>query len=839
MSKPRLAETLSNQFCVRGRDMTQVPATARVVVIGGGAVGASCLYHLAKAGWTDSLLVERNELTAGSTWHAAGNVPTFSSSWSIMNMQRYSAELYRSLGEIADYPMNYHVTGSLRLAHTDERMQEFSRVSGMGRYQGLEIGVVGTDELKARYPFLETHDLKGGLFDPYDGDIDPAQLTQALAKAARDLGAAIVRYCPVTAVRRENSEWVVTTPLGEIRCEYVVNSAGYYAQRIAEMFRPYGGRQLPMMVMSHQYLLTEEIPEIEAWSAESGRKLPLLRDVDVSYYLRQEKHGLNLGPYERNCRAHWVEPDDPMPDDFSFQLFPDDLDRLEHYVSDAMARVPLLATAGINKVINGPIPYTPDGHPLIGPMPGVPNAFEACVFTFGICQAGGAGKVLAEWVTEGQTEWDMWSCDPRRFTTFCDQDYCNAKGMEVYGNEYAIHFPHHEWPAGRNKKLSPIHESLIASGAQFGAYNGWERANWFAKDGDDTSEEATLTFRRDGPWFKRVGEECQAVMRNAGILDLPGFSRYAVRGEKVAEWFAGLITGKVPKTGRMGLGYFADDRGRIVSEMTLSRIEDDGILCISPAVAQWHDRALLEANLPADGSIVISEDTDDYDCFLLTGPNSREILQMCTDGADELSWLSIKRGRVDAHDVLFQRVSFAGELGWEIHVRNDAAGEVYDILLDAGKSHDLKPFGMYALDSLRLEKGYRTWKGDLSTDYTMLEAGLGRFIDWSKPAFPGKEALERERQQGSKKSFATLVVDASDFDAPYMSTIWKGDEVVGETTSGGWGHRVEKSIALAMVRPDLAEAGSELEVEIFGERRPAIVQPNVAVWDPENLRQKA
>ena len=422
--------------------MSELPNHANVIIIGGGAVGASCAYHLALAGWNNVVLLEKNELTAGSTWHAVGNVPTFSSSWSIMNMQRYSAELYRGLGAAVDYPMNYHVTGSIRLAHTDERMNEFRRVVGMGSYQGMSLELLSPDEIAAKYPFIATHDLKGALYDPYDGDIDPAQLTQALAKGSRNLGARIERFCPATGARREGDKWVISTPKGDISCDYVVNAAGYCAREVGKWF----GRDVPMIVMSHQYMLFDTVPEVAEHSAKTSKKLPLLRDVDSSYYLRQEKNGFNLGPYERNCKAHWVSKDDPFPEDFSFQLFPDDLDRLEWYITDAMARVPLLETAPLTKTINGPIPYTPDGNPLIGPMPGVPNAFEACVFTFGICQAGGAGKVLAEWMTKGATEWDMWSCDPRRFTGFEDQAYVIAKGMEVYGHEYAMHFPHFSWP---------------------------------------------------------------------------------------------------------------------------------------------------------------------------------------------------------------------------------------------------------------------------------------------------------------------------------------------------------------------------------------------------------
>ncbi|MEM7464819.1 MAG: FAD-dependent oxidoreductase, partial [Pseudomonadota bacterium] len=616
--------------------MAKIPQRARVVIIGGGAVGVSSLYHLALSGWTDCVLLEKNELTAGSTWHAAGNVPTFSSSWSIMNMQRYSAEMYRGLADKVDYPMNYHVTGSVRLGHSPERLQEFKRVMGMGRYQGMDLDIMGPNEIRSRYPFVETHDLTGALYDPYDGDIDPAQLTQALAKGARDLGAKIVRFCPATGVKREGESWIISTPEGEIECEYVVNAAGYYAHEVGKWF----GRDLPMMVMSHQYMLFDDIPEIVEWSEETGGKLPLLRDVDSSYYLRQEKNGMNLGPYERNCRAHWADADDPMPEDFSFQLFPDDLDRLEWYINDAIERVPILGTAGLYKTINGPIPYTPDGYPLIGPMPGVPNAFEACVFTFGICQAGGAGKVLAEWITEGQTEWDMWSCDPRRFTAYCDHDYCVAKGMEVYGHEYAMHFPHHAWPAGREKKHSPIHQKLVDMGAQLGAYNGWERANWFAKSGDDTSEEATQTWKRQGPWFPRVREECLAVRDAAGILDLAGFSRYALSGEGAADWLAEQITGRIPKVGRIGLGYFSDDDGRVVTEMSMVRFAENEILLITAATAQWHDFEWLQKHLPKDGSLSLIDKTDEFSCQIFTGPVTRDILSGICDADLSLPWLS-------------------------------------------------------------------------------------------------------------------------------------------------------------------------------------------------------
>ncbi|NNK78145.1 MAG: FAD-dependent oxidoreductase, partial [Litoreibacter sp.] len=587
--------------------------------------------------------------------------------------------------------------------------------------------------------------------------------------------------------------------------------------------------------MSHQYFLTDEIPELAAWTKENGRKVPLLRDVDSSYYLRQDKNGLNLGPYERNCKAHWVTPDDPMPEDFSFQLYPDDLDRLEWYIEDAMARVPLLGSQGVSRVINGPIPYAPDGLPLIGPMPGVPNAYEACVFTFGITQGGGAGKVLAEWITEGETEWDMWAVDPRRYTDYTDQDYCHQKAMEVYGHEYAMHFPYHEWPAGRDKKLSPVHDKVLELGGVMGAYNGWERANWFAQSGDDTSLETTETWARSGPWEPRIREECEAVRDAVGVLDLPGFSRFNLSGEGAAEYLRGKITGGLPKVGRMNLAYFSDSRGRILTEMSVLRHAEDHFTLITAATAQWHDRDVLANGLP-DG-VSLSDHTTEYSTLIVCGPKARDLFEAMDTEADlTLPWLSHQAARVNGVDCALARVSFAGELGWEIHALNANIPALYEAVLAAGA----KPFGMYALNSLRIEKGYRAWKGDLSTDYSLLEGGLDRFVKLDKPQdFPGKGALLNEKQQGSKKRFVTMAVQANGHDAPYMSTVWDGDTVVGETTSGAWGYRVNHSIALGMIKTELAQPGTELQIEIYGERVKATVQSDAPLWDPDNERLRA
>ncbi|MEL6978092.1 MAG: FAD-dependent oxidoreductase [Pseudomonadota bacterium] len=818
------------------RTPSQAPSQARVVVIGGGIVGVSALYHLAKAGWSDAILLEKNELTAGSTWHAAGNVPNFSVSSSIMNIQRYGAALYRELAADPEYPINYHVTGSIRLAHSVERMREFEHVRSLAAGQGLTFEMMSPADVKAAYPFIETHDLEGALWDPLDGDIDPAQPTQALAARARALGATVLRHQPATGLRREGDDWVVETAAGSIRCEVIVNAAGYYARQVGAWLAPYGGRIPPMVTLQHQYLLTEEIPALEAWSAEQGRKLPLLRDVDSSYYLRQEKHGLNLGPYERGGETAWTDLASGAPEDFSFQLFPDNLERIEWYIEDAMARMPLLGEAGVSRVINGPIPYAPDGNPLIGPVPGVRNAFEACGFTFGIAQGGGAGKALAEWVTEGETEWDLWSCDPRRFLDHADQAFCDATGAQVYRHEYAMHFPMHAWPAGRPARQGPNDEAVRAAGGVMEAYGGWERALWFAGAGDDASEAATQCWDREGPWLKRIRAEAEAVRDGAGLLDLPGFSRFTLEGPGAAAWLLGRSVSGLPKIGRVSLAYFADTRGRLLTEMSVLRRGEDAFTLITAAAARRHDFDLLAAALPASGSLSLRDETDRLTTLVVTGPEARALLAPLAEADLALPWLSHQSAIVAGRRAMLARVSFAGELGWEVHCAMEDAPAIYAALRAAGAA----PFGMAALDSLRIEKGYRSWKGDLSSDFTVLECGLDRFVQLGKEQdFPGKAAMAAEAERGPAQRFVALLLEDTPRDAPYMAPIFAGAERVGFVTSCAYGWRVGGVVALGMARTGVAPPGTRLEVEIFGERIGAVAQPDGPLWDPSNARLRA
>jgi dimethylglycine dehydrogenase len=805
---------------------------ARVVVIGGGAVGCSALYHLTQLGITDAVLFERDELTAGSTWHAAGNCPNFSTSWNLIKLQRHSTRLYAELAKRVGYDINYHVTGSIRLAHTADRVDEFRHVVSQARAQGIEFEMLTPAQIAARHPFLQTEDIVAGLWDPHDGDIDPAQLTQALAKGARDAGAQIYRNTRVTGLERAPSgEWRVITNKGDVRAESVINAAGYRGGEVAAMV----GEYLPIVTLAHQYLVTEDIPELVA---RGSARLPLLRDPDVSYYMRQERQGLILGPYEWQATAHWLNG---IPEDFALQLFDDDTGRLEKYIEAACARVPILGSVGVKTVINGPIPYAPDGNPLIGPAPGLPGLFHCCAFTFGIAQAGGAGKVIAEWVAHGQPEWDMWPLDARRYLEFANPKFTLAKAIETYQNEYGVGFPVEERPAGRPAKSSPVYQRLKNKGAKFGARGGWERAVYFPREGDPR-DRPELSFRRPD-WHAAVARECRAVQERVAVLDLPGFTKFEVTGPRAATWLDHMVAGTVPRPGRTALNYFCAPSGGIVTEMTVTGFAEDRYWLISAAAGERHDEHWLRAHLPIDRDAVRIENLSArFGSLIVVGPKSREVLSALT--AADLSnaafpWLSMRTIDIAYTRAIALRVNYVGELGWELHLPVEHLLSVYDLLWEAGARIGIADYGLYAMDSLRLEKCYRAWKGDLTTEYTPFMASLDRFVKLDKPGgFIGQEALRREAASGPRERFVPLVVDAADADAAAVSIVYQGKSAVGLVTSGGYGYRLNQSIALAYVRTDLAAPGSELEVEILGSRRRAVVGRE-PLYDPENARLRA
>lgn len=809
-------------------------AAARVVIIGGGVAGTSALYHLAERGWTDCMLLEMDELTSGSTWHAAGNIPTFSGSRNIIKMQHYSTELYAKLAIDPTYPINYHQTGSIRLAQNHQRMEEFEHITAMAQAMGMEYEMIDNAEMKKRNPFLEDHDLQGALWDPYDGDIDPSQLTQALATHARNAGASIHRFTKVTGVSRTASgEWNVQTDKGNVLAEYVINAGGYRGAEVTEM----SGKYLPMVTLEHQYLVTESIPELEEFKG----LMPLVRDPDDSYYLRQEKTGLILGPYEKErAVARWV--DGKIPEKFAYELYADDLDRLEWYIEKACERMPILGSVGVQRVINGPIPYSPDGSPYVGPAFGMPNFFHMNGFSFGICQGGGAGKSIAEWIIDGKPEWDLWDLDPRRYTDFADQPYVLDRAIELYQHEYAINFPNEERPAGRPRKVTPAYDTLLAKGAQFGARGGWERATWFPQPGETIG--AAPSYQQ-GEWFNTVGAECRNVRDNVGLLDLGGFTKYDVRGEGATAWLDSLIAGKMPREGRLSLSYFCAEDGGVWSEMTITRLAKEHYLLITASAAKWHDYQWLDEHLPAGSPITINDISDDVGSLVVAGPRSREVLQQLTNtdlSNESFRWLTCQEIQLGGIAVRALRVNYVGELGWELHVNTEDHLALYEALMKAGESFDLKDFGMYAMESMRLEKSYRAWKAELDHEYSPLRSGLNRFVDLNKPVeFKGKAALVMEAAKPMIDIFATLVIDAdseSDVinktDALYGCPIFSNGENVGYTTSGGYGHRIEKSVALSYVKPEMAEPGTKVQVKILGVMRNATVVAE-SPYDSDNV----
>jgi dimethylglycine dehydrogenase len=801
------------------------------VVIGGGVVGCSALYHLTRLGWSDAMLLERDELTAGSTWHAAGNCPNFSSSWALLRLQQYSTQLYARLAREAGSEITYHRTGSIRLAHSADRVDEFRHVASQARALGLGFELLSPGEIRARHPFLELDGIRAGLWDPDDGDIDPAQLTQGFARGARDRGAEICRQTRVTGLRvLAAGGWRIETTQGVIEAEHVINAAGYRGGEVAAMV----GEYLPIVTLSHQYLVTEEIP---ALVARGAARLPLVRDPDVSYYLRQERHGLLLGPYESGARAHWPGG---VPAEFAYQLFPDDLGRLEDYIAAACARVPILGSVGVKRIINGPIPYAPDGNPLLGPASSARNFFHCCAFTFGIVQAGGAGKVIAEWVVNGEPDWDVWPLDVRRYFEFAGPSYALAKAIETYGNEYGIGYPQEERPAGRPAQTSPLHERLQEQGAVFGARGGWERAVYFRERGDAAGAECS--FRRPH-WHRAVERECAAVAEGVGLLDLTGFARFEVSGGGAARWLDHLIAGAVPREGHATLAYACSPRGGIVMEMTITHLPGGRFWLLAAAAAQRHAADWLRQHQSSiHGQLEITNITDAHGTLVIAGPRARELLARVTPAEHSntsFPWLAARAIEIAGTPLWALRVSYVGELGYELHVPMDKLRPVHAQLAAAGSELGLRPFGLYAVESLRLEKCYRSWKADLTTEYSPLAASLERFVRFDKAAdFIGRAALLKAAATGVPERLVPLLVEARDADAAPVSIVYRGGAAVGLVTSGGYGYRLRQSIALAYVRTDLAAPGTELEVEVLGERRRAVVTRE-PLYDPDNLRLRS
>jgi dimethylglycine dehydrogenase len=816
-------------------------SAARVVVIGGGVVGVSILYHLAKKGWTDVVLVERKELTSGSTWHAAGLLPLFNMSYSVGQVHKYSVAFYDELQKETGQDVGLKTVSNIRLAQTKDRMDEYLQYAGVAETIGVEVKFLTPDQVKEIWPLCNTEGLVGAIQHPGDGYIQPADLTQALAQGARSRGAEIYRNTTVTGISRSPSaEWVVHTDKGDIKCEHVVSASGDFARQTGAMV----GLDIPAIPVEHQYIVTEDHPELTKRRQEGLPELGVLRDSDNQWYMRQEKDGLILGPYEKYAPACYV--DGPSAES-EYELFQEDLERLEPHIEGAMFRVPIFGEAGVKEVYNGAICYTPDGNPIIGPAWDVPNFWLSEGHSFGITAAGGGGWQLAEWIVEGEPSIDMLGVDPRRFGEYCTKSYLVTKNEEAYEHVFITHYPDEERPAARGLRKSPVYDRLKDLGAVFGQLYGWERANFFATDG--MAQEDDWSFRRSN-WFEAIRKECETVRDNVGVLDMTAFAKARVSGPGAEAFLDHFVANKLPqKVGRIGLAHSLSVRGGVHSEFSVMREEPDKLTghpsfyVVSAGGFKRLDHDWLKKHMPTDGSVRFDDLTTQMGVLVVAGPKARELMQRVSPRTDfsnkAFPWLSGKWIDVGYAPVNAMRVNFVGELGWELHHPIEYQLHIFDALMEAGKDLGLKPFGIRAMDSLRIEKSYRLPGRELSIEYAALESGLDRFVHLNKGDFLGRDALSQWQSKGFKWAFATLEVhDTTDADALGSNPILQNGEVVGRCTSGNYGFRVDKSLALAMIHPTLTAPGTKLEIDILGTRHPCTALEE-SPWDPKNERLRA
>jgi len=799
---------------------------SKVVVIGGGVAGCSILYHLTKLGWSDVTLVEENELTSGSTWHAAGLCTQMISSWNLMKVLQYSLQLYKSLEAETGQAVDFHECGSLRIGTSQNRIDEFHNRKGIAETLGIPFEVITPDRARELHPLANFDEAKAIAYIPSDGYVDPTGVTNALAKGATSAGAEINRNTSVKAIERSGDSWIVKTNKGEIRADIVVNAAGQWARQVGRLV----GLELPIVPIEHHYLITEPLKVVQDLQVE----LPVLRDPDSSYYIREEGGGLLVGPFERNTVAWAV---DGIPADFHSSLLEPAMERLEESLAGCAERVPAFADAPIRTIINGPDGYTPDGHCLMGPVPGLKNFHVLAGFSiFGIVFGGGAGKYAAEWIVDGQPGDNMWELDARRFDDYASSSkYVVTRALEVYEREYAIHFPEEELPGARPLKTGPLYDKLLAKGAVYGARFGWERPLWYAKRGP---AEDAYSFRRSN-WHAAVGEECRAVRAAVGVLDQSSFAKYEVSGPGAERFLDHLCANKLPKTvGRIVLTQMCTPRGGIECDVTVTKLAENHYYLVSAAATELHDYAWIERHLPDDGSVRLENTTSRVATLTLAGPRSRDLLQSLTDtdiSNEAFRFFRCQDLRVGMAPVRALRVSFVGELGYELHHPMEYQRHIYDLLMQQGEPHGIVDWGYRALDSMRLEKAYRLWGSDMSADWTPLEAGLERFVDFSKGEFIGRDALLRQQRAGVERKLACLVIDAKDADAHGFEPIFAGGKAIAYVASGGYGHALQKSIAFSYLPVAHGEPGTELEVAILGERRAATVveQP---LYDPKNER---
>jgi len=818
----------------------------KALVVGGGAVGTSVAYHLARAGWADVMLLERDELTSGSTWHAAGLLPLFNMSFATTHIHQYSVEFYKTLEAETGLNAGFSVVGNLRMAQTKARMDEYMLYATTAETCGVPYEWMTPAQMKERWPLLRTDDLEGAIFHPTDGYINPADVTMAMAKGARQRGVAIARKWQVDGYEWTGSEWRVTltkmvekggnlVPSGEqqiITAAHVVTATGNHAQRTAQLL----GLKIPAIPVEHQFIVTEPDPALVAYRKNGGPEHPVLRDADAKWYVREERGGWLLGPYERNAPARFQYG---VPDHFRADLFPLDLERIEAEYMSMIHRLPTSEEVGLKDDFNGPICYTPDGNPLVGPAPGLRNMWLAEGFSFGITAAGGTGFYLAQMMVEGEAEIDMASLDPKRFGAWMTTEYAVAKNEEAYEHVFILHHPDEERPAARPLRTSPAYDRQAALGAQFGQVNGWERPNYYAPIGFD--DHAARSFRRGG-WWQYAVDEAKAIRTGVGLIDATAFTKHVVKGPGATAFLDWFTCNKLPKVGRINLTYALTAAGTTRTEYTIVRRGIDEYYLVSAGAWTAYDsdhlRKAAEDKAGAFGYIEIHDMTTQYGVFAIAGPKTRDVLGVMIRDADpqtvlsntRFPWLSSRKIELGMCPVDAIRVAYTGELGWELHHPIEMQNYLFDLLMAAGEAHDLKLVGARAQNWLRQEKSYRAFGAELGRDATPQEADLSRFIDLDKE-FHGKQAM---LDKGIRSKCCTLLIDGPpDADPWGREALYLSGEKVGRLTSGGYSVAFGKSIGIGYLPPALAVDGTKVEVKMLNRLWPATVTCD-SPYDPKN-----
>ncbi len=807
---------------------------AKAVVVGGGVVGVSALYHLAKKGWSDVVLVERKELTSGSTWHAAGLLPLFNMSYSVGQLHKYAVDFYKTLEDETGQNVGFSVVSNIRLATTKDRMDEYHQYAAVAKTIGVKVNFLTPEEVKKIWPLCNTDGLIGAIQHPEDGYIQPADLTQALAKGARDKGAEIYRNTNVTSINQlENEMWLVETDKGSIECEHVISCSGNFARQTGKMV----GLDIPVIPVEHQYIVTEPHPEIQKRKEQGLPEMGVLRDSDSSWYMREERGGLILGPYEKGAPACYV---DGPNQNSEFELFQEDIERIEPHIESAIHRVPIFGEVGVKKVYNGAICYTPDGSPIVGPAWDLKNFWINEGHSFGITAAGGAGWQLAEWIVDGEPTIDMLGVDPRRFGDYATKSFLIEKNEEAYANVFTVHYPDEEREAGRPLRQAPCYDRLKDLGGVFGQKFGWERANWFAPKDIEPIDD--WSFRRS-KWFPHVGNECLNVQNNVGILDMTAFAKCRISGPGAKDFLDNLVANKLPqKNGRVNLCHALNTRGGVHSEFTIAKESNDSFYLVSAGAFQRLDHDWIKKWMPKDRSVSFENLTNSIGVLVVAGPKSRDLLNKIsnTDFSNKaFPWLSAQKIDVGLAPSIAMRMNFVGELGWELHHPIEYQNNIFDKLMEGGEEFGVKPFGIRAMDSLRIEKTYKLIGTEMSIEYSAYESGLDRFIYLNKGNFIGRDALVKWQQDGFENKMVTLeVFDIEDADALGNNAVYSNGKVIGRATGGNYGFRVKKSLAIAMVKPEFSKVGTELQMDILDKKHKVVVIED-SPYDPMNEKIRA